>query len=257
MCNAFSCLISREGKVTWKMGIDGHSELVNIAGLSDNTADKSKLDFARVEITPKGSPGNPDKVPGDYRRTEDNIPRTAAEPGEWTLTIDEQAKPTWWCPTHEAKCRRAHQQWLEQLYAILDTTTDIAHPFKDIAPPKRATNKRPTKQVIQLLQRWSKVADSVGYSVWDSVWNSVEAQIGSLFRLPRNAWKHTEQLPDACPVTGSAYPFQPAVDLWKMGLVPSFNGKTWRLHAGTGLGKTESQVVFEIGKDKLGKDKKR
>jgi len=28
------------------------------------------------------------------------------------------------------------------------------------------------------------------------------------------------------------YPFQPVVDLWGQGLVPSFDGKTWRLHGG-------------------------
>ena len=39
-------------------------------------------------------------------------------------------------------------------------------------------------------------------------------------------WKYTENIP------GEGYPFQPAVTLWEMGLVPSFDGRTWRLHGG-------------------------
>ena len=57
---------------------------------------------------------------------------------------------------------------------------------------------------------WDSVRDSVGHSVWDSVW----AYIGSLFPKP------------------NVYLFQPAVDLWKQGLVPSYDGKIWRLHGG-------------------------
>jgi hypothetical protein len=47
-----------------------------------------------------------------------------------------------------------------------------------------------------------------------------------MFNLPRKAWKYTDKIKTA------GYPFQPAVDLWKMGLVPSFDGKLWRLHGG-------------------------
>jgi hypothetical protein len=75
---------------------------------------------------------------------------------------------------------------------------------------------------------WASLGSSVGASVWDSVWDSVGAYAGSFFSLPRSAWKYTEniKLPK-----GQTYPFQVAVDLWMMGLVPSFDGK-WRLHGG-------------------------
>jgi len=36
-------------------------------------------------------------------------------------------------------------------------------------------------------------------------------------------------------------PFQPCIDLWERGLVPSFDGKTWRLHSGS-----EAKVVYEL-----------
>ena len=78
---------------------------------------------------------------------------------------------------------------------------------------------------LNLLHSWDSVRDSVGASVWDSVGASVWAYIGSLFPNVKK-WKYIQH------VEGQ-YPFQSAVNLWKMGLVPSFNGKIWRLHGGT------------------------
>jgi hypothetical protein len=40
-------------------------------------------------------------------------------------------------------------------------------------------------------------------------------------------------------------PFQPCIDLWNKGLVPSFDGKIWRLHG------KEGKVIFEISKEDL------
>jgi hypothetical protein len=72
----------------------------------------------------------------------------------------------------------------------------------------------------------ASVVDMVVDSAWASVWGSIWAYAGSPFRLPRVAWKNTEHIP------GDGYPFQPAVDLWHQGLVPSYDGMTWRLHGG-------------------------
>jgi len=69
---------------------------------------------------------------------------------------------------------------------------------------------------------WDSVGARVGASVWDSVGDSVWAYFGSLF-----------------PIWDGAYRFQPAVDLWRAGLTPSFDGKTWRLHAGP-----NGQIVY-------------
>jgi hypothetical protein len=44
------------------------------------------------------------------------------------------------------------------------------------------------------------------------------------------------------------YDFSPCVKLWEMGLVPSFDGTTWRLHTGK-----KAKVVFEINADELRK----
>ncbi|MGA2122751.1 MAG: hypothetical protein ABSG49_12040 [Methanoregula sp.] len=61
---------------------------------------------------------------------------------------------------------------------------------------------------------------------WDSVGDSVGAYTGTFFLLPRDAWKYTEN------VKTDEYPFLPLVKLWEQGLVPSFDGKKWRLHGG-------------------------
>jgi hypothetical protein len=90
------------------------------------------------------------------------------------------------------------------------------------------------------------VRDSVGASVWasvrDSVRDSVWAYSGTFFALSRDAWKYTEN------IKTDEYPFQPLVRLWGQGLVPSFDGKTWRLHGGE-----DAKILYEITKGDLEK----
>jgi hypothetical protein len=69
---------------------------------------------------------------------------------------------------------------------------------------------------------WDSVGDSVEDVVWASVWASVWAYFSSFFAI--------QYEPD----------FSPAVNLWEAGLVPSFDGTTWRLHSGK-----NADIVFE------------
>ncbi|MBD3352786.1 MAG: hypothetical protein GF364_14960 [Candidatus Lokiarchaeota archaeon] len=84
---------------------------------------------------------------------------------------------------------------------------------------------------------WDSVLSSVRTSVWDSVlasaWDSVEAYISSLFPniKKRKYIDHKE----------GVNPFQPGIDLWNRGLLPSYDGKTWRLHAGP-----KAKIVYEL-----------
>ena len=79
---------------------------------------------------------------------------------------------------------------------------------------------------------WASVWDSVGYSVWDSVRDSVRdsvwAYISTYFDIKYN------------------FDYSSAKNLWERGLVPSFDGKIWRLHTGK-----NADIVFEIEKSKL------
>jgi len=132
----------------------------------------------------------------------------------------------------------------------------IVNPFTDIKA------KKVTKKDIENLKKcasvmasvWASFGDSVYDSVWasvrdsvyDSVWASVRdsvrdlvcAYISSFFNLEK--WERFDDLP--------AYenPFQSCIDLWNRGFVPSFDGKTWRLHAGK-----DAKVVFEIKKEEM------
>jgi len=275
MCNAFSCIVDRKKKVTWKFGTDSHEDLIRIAGLKDDTKDPNLITFCRCEISPKNM---------NY-----------LDPDEWVFKITMDIMPAWWTLDHKKACEKAHSEWMDQLYKIL-VRKAIVHPFK-IAPPERITEKH-----VVLLKEWKSAVESVRQSVgesavesvrqsvrqpvrqsvwesvvesavepmWESVrqtvWKSVRhsvvesvrqpvresiweslresiwesarepvvesviesvwAYTGSFFILPRGAWKYTEN------IKTDGYPFQPLVDLWKQGLVPSFNGRVWRLHGG-------------------------
>ena len=95
--------------------------------------------------------------------------------------------------------------------------------------------KTVTKEHIELLKQWSSVWDSVMDSVWnsvmDSVRDSVRAYISSFFDIKYR------------------YDFSLCTKLWESGLVPSFDGKTWRLHSGK-----NADVVYEWMPDNQGTD---
>jgi len=81
---------------------------------------------------------------------------------------------------------------------------------------------------------WASVWDSVGDSVWVSVRDSVGAYISSLFPQIKK-WQYVDH-------AEGVNPFQSGIDLWKGGYVPSFDGKTWRLH-------TKDGIVWEVHND--------
>ena len=85
---------------------------------------------------------------------------------------------------------------------------------------------------------WDSVRDSVGDSVRDSVrdsvWDSVGAYISSFFNLKK--WKYIEH-------KEGVNPFQSCIDLWERGLVPSYDGKIWRLHGKGGKVLWEGKVI--------------
>ena len=77
---------------------------------------------------------------------------------------------------------------------------------------------------------WDSVRDSVWASVGDSVWASVEASV----RAYISSFVDIKY----------KYDFSSAIKLWEAGLVLSFDGKTWRLHAGP-----KAEIVYEMPGD--------
>jgi len=244
MCRAFSGLITMEGKVYWQAGIDSHEDLIDKFRGKDKLLadDELPATFCRFEITPNRGYLYPEK--------------------KWTFEFDDE-KPKWWTIEFEKSCWDAQKKWKKKVYSLINLkeARNPINPF-EIEPPKRITKKH-----LKLLKKWDSVRDSVrasvwasvwdsvwdsvrdsvrdsvwdsvGDSVWDSVWDSVGdsvwdlvgasvwAYIGSIFKIKK--WKYTEN------IKTKGYPFQSAVDLWKMGLVPSYDGEIWRLHSKNGI----------------------
>jgi hypothetical protein len=251
MCSAFSCIVTKSGKVYWKAGLDSHENILDLGkGDKDLIDNKMPPDntFARIEIIPQD---------GDYLNVRQ----------KWSYIIDERLVPSFLNNTHEIMCRKALKEWMKQVYTFnINEAKKPINPFK-IVPPKIG------KKQLRLLSRWASVRASVGdsvrasvgasvrASVWDSVWDSVWASVrasvwasvgdsvrasvgdsvrasvwdsvgaynGSLF--PIKEWEYVDYTKTDLFKIGK-YPFQPCVDLWKMGLVPSYNGEVWRLHGG-------------------------
>jgi hypothetical protein len=143
--------------------------------------------------------------------------------------------------------------------------------------PLQKTRKKVTKKEIELLKKWASVRASVGSSVWDpvrdSVWTSVGDSWASVGR--DSVWASVEDSVWTDSVWGSVWasvwdsvkdsvgayisslfpnikqwkyithengknPFQPCIDLWNKNLVPSYGGKTWRLHTGP-----KAKIIWE------------
>ena len=250
MCKAFSCIIHRNRKVYWKLAIDSH---VNIYKHYNLDYRNLKREFCAIEITPRNK---------DY-----------ISPDEWILKFDDDC-PDWWKSSHERACYSALEEWKKQLYKKIHVKRlkNIINPFK------LPMVKKPTKTDINNLKEWDSVRDSVKYSFGDSwsysvsdsvresvvnsvgksvakfvakfvvkfvakfVWDSDWAYIGWIFNLKRNEWRYTDE------IKTKGYPFMSMIKLWKRGLIPSLDGKTWRLHSGE-----KAKVVYEISKGKLKK----
>lgn len=127
----------------------------------------------------------------------------------------------------------------------------VIKPIKNPLLVKRK-HPKPSAEEISMLKRWASVVDSVMASVWasvrDAVWASVRASVWASVgdSVMASVWAYISSFfaLDEWQLNGeivSENPFQPAVDLWEAGLVPSFDGKVWRLHAGK-----DAQIVYEM-----------
>jgi len=268
MCKAFSCIVTRQGKVYWEVSTNSHDILISKFKVRDDTVDMEEIGHAKIEI-----------IPDQNRRYPYLYPDS-----KWALKIDENVTPSWLLQMHKDKVWEAWNEWRRIVYQFnYQETLKPIHPFK-------ISKHIPNKNDILLLKEWASVetsiwtsvkgsvgasvrnsvGDYVGDSIWASVWTSVGdsigasvetsiwtsvkgsvgasvrnsvgdsigAYIGSLFPNIKK-WKYIKS-------KDNNYPYQSVVDLWKRGFVPSFDGKVWRLHSGK-----DASTVFEITKEKL------
>jgi hypothetical protein len=262
MCRAFSCVITKNNKVLWKAGVNSHDALIDDANLKDDTTDGDLIKFAKIEITPdKG-----------YLHPED----------KWTLRVDENTTPRWLTKAKKDLCWIAFGEWKKQIYSgiNLDEAINPVYPLK-------IKSAKVTEEDKELLKKWASVRDSVWASVrdsvwdsvrdsvwasvwasvrdsvWDSVWASVKASVWASVKdsvwasvkdsVWASVWAYTGSLFTSITEwqyapKSDGYPYQPCVDLWKRGFVPSFDGTTWRLHSGK-----DAKIVYEWTPEKEGK----
>lgn len=155
----------------------------------------------------------------------------------------------------EGHDHEAAENWVQHL-----NFKSVVEPLviKKIRSPLTGEAKSVSEKEIALLDQWIKVraslcasvrdsvcapvgnsvGNSVGYSVGNSVWGSVW---GSLLD---SVWDSVRvSVKDSVRASIWAYlssffkikykhDFSSAVKLWNSGFVPSFDGKTWRLHSG-------------------------
>ena len=122
------------------------------------------------------------------------------------------------------------ENWVNQLDFSKVVEPLIIKPI--INPLELPEVKTVSEEQIKLLRVWASVWASVGDSVWasvrDSVWDSVGAYCSTFFNIEYN------------------YDFYSANKLWESGLVPSFDGKTWRLNVDK-----NAKIVYEISNEEL------
>jgi len=77
---------------------------------------------------------------------------------------------------------------------------------------------------------WTSVRASVKASDWDTVWEAVGASVGASVTAYISSFFDIDY----------KFDFSSAVKLWEAGLVPSFDGTTWRLHSGK-----DAKIIYE------------
>ena len=138
--------------------------------------------------------------------------------GHWTFELDEEAEPAWWSSEHREACLNAQRKWQKEVYGKVN----LEEARKPINPLELPAVEEITEEHLIWLQEWDSVRDSMWDSAWwNGMWSSAWAYIGSLF-----VWE-------------GVYLYESCANLWRAGLVPSFDGKLWRLYTGT-----EAHIVW-------------
>jgi hypothetical protein len=138
---------------------------------------------------------------------------------KWQLNIDERVKPDWWSGEFAQKAQVAFEQWKSQIYQF--KYEQIRNPINPLGK-----KRKPNSNDIQLLKQWA------------SVWASVRASVSEYFPNIKQ-WRYIQH-------EVGTNPYQCVIDLWDRGLIPSFDGKIWRLHSGK-----RASIVYEISKQDL------
>jgi len=231
MCKLASFVIVKGPKAYWLAKSDSHEEIIRSVGLYESP----QTNIVRTEIAP---PNRDLSLPLD----------------QWVYRVDQPNTPDWYdAESCERECRLALADWAKVKLA----GWKVHEAFHPINPLLLKAKRIPKKQLLKLLQSWTSVRDSVFESTRDSMFESVrvsvfdpvrESVFDSVFEsawtsvrdsVRDSVWTYAGGLfPNIkvwkCAETLGPDPWRPLLILWYAGYVPSFDGKTWRLHAGKG-----------------------
>ena len=285
MCNAWSAIVKKNGDVLWKFGMDSHSDILKHFNIPDNESEPGRLKFARIEISPaNGNYLKPNEwkfkldesiTPSWWKKSyqifaetehkkwkkqlnkilinkEIVMPFSIGPPkkvlkkhiallGAWASVGDSvgaSVRDSVWDSVGDSV---GASVWASVGASVRDSVwASVGDSVRASVWASVGDSVRDSVRASVRASVWASVGDSVRASVRASVWASVWAYAGSFLNLPRNAWKYTEN------IKTKKYPFHPLADLWEMGIVPSFDGKKWRLHAGK-----DAKIIFETSEEKL------
>jgi hypothetical protein len=273
MCNFFSAIIDKNYKVYWKRGVDSHSDLVELFKLKEPSFDgppktnrevAEKMKWAKVEIVPKDK----DYLLGPDKKNWEFFVDEEISPPWWNKSYE---KPVWGAfkegvkiydefnwkeaknPIHPFKIKPPVKITKKHLDLLEEWASVRASVWESVWESVRASVCASVRDSV-----CASVRDSVRDSVWESVWESVRASVCASVRdsVRASVWESVWAYIDSL-FTGidtwkyvdlrkkpfnaiKGYSFRSAEKLWRMGLVPSFGGKLWRLHGGS-----KGEVLWE------------
>jgi len=184
MCNFFSGILTREGKVFADGNTNGHEEIIKANKLDDKLAvDDPKRNWVRFELIPKQF----------YNQAIDS----------WTFKVDESSTPSWLNDQHERAARAyVQREYLNQKwYKSVCKEIEYVKTIKWFAPMEEPTLKDLQKDVMALgkafkikgkiriklipfdgaaagAAAWDAAWDAAWAAAWDAAWDAARAAAG-------------------------------------------------------------------------------
>jgi hypothetical protein len=249
MCYPFSALVTIDAKVYWKTGVNHHDTLWSL--FQEGDPQLTERWYTKVEYRPIGLWNYLD----------------ASEP-KWELIIDEKETPSWWEERHVEATRLAWRAWKEEVYSKIDLNA-LAH----IPEPLEMTPPKITPQIKTLFRVWMrgfcwniidedlrrKVEVALGkefmcesYFFWSNpLHRKIYARAYAAKRRDSSdrakrfiqcAGLAIKAYIGACyDVWEGPYPYAAAAELLKLGFVPVYYDKFFRL-----LGGPEMKILYSV-----------
>lgn len=279
--HAFSCVVDKEGKVYWKLGIDNYITLREKYGLTP--ADSAAF---KVEPELNGRPETyvvPDGLNPEVDRHFEFFEEDAAD---WKIhSLDKGGKPDWVDEKMEASVMEACRAWREEAFSHIDRNALFTFFEKgNYAASYGEEEIRLMKDYVMSLKRPGPPAKAafmnmVAETIGPTLAANVEDWIFAKWRLVHTACpqpnmkigycrykkydkfnKPNQRIDDTFPYLAAAHflkdinwhtedgscPFESAAELMRRGYVVFYDFENWYLAAGE-----ECDVLLEISEDDL------